>query len=190
MTLENTQPFERELGARIHTFAHNGHLPDVTGDAKYHSPYFRPVGNTDSETVFCYLLERMRDLWEGSAAPDFELRWQVFRDVCAELRSHGPANFLYSDSDYLFAHGNQRTQDDGERRPPGLHWLCRQCSRKHDSGLASDAIAVKNAVLADSDRQSVVLIASVPLTDEHWEAMADGEMLAARRGEIVARALP
>ena len=28
-SLKNTQPFSRELGGRVHLFAHNGDLPDV-----------------------------------------------------------------------------------------------------------------------------------------------------------------
>jgi glutamine amidotransferase len=34
--------------------------------------------------------------------------------------------------------------------------------------------------------QHVVLAATVPLTDEPWEALAEGEIVVARRGEIVA----
>ena len=33
VTLANTQPFLRELGGRMHVFAHNGHLPGVWGSA-------------------------------------------------------------------------------------------------------------------------------------------------------------
>jgi predicted glutamine amidotransferase len=36
--------------------------------------------------------------------------------------------------------------------------------------------------------QRVVLVASVPLTDESWEAMGEGEVLAVKGGQVVARA--
>ena len=188
--LENTQPFERELGGCIHIFAHNGDLPVVLESAQYRSRDYRPVGNTDSEFVFCYLLDRLREPWLGTSVPDFETRWQMFQEVCAELRTLGPANFLYSDSEYLFAHGNQRMQDDGERHPPGLHWLCRECSRANDPGLPGDAFSVTDTSSEDTEMQRVILVASVPLTNEPWEAMAEGEMLAARKGRVVARVDP
>jgi predicted glutamine amidotransferase len=35
--------------------------------------------------------------------------------------------------------------------------------------------------------QHVVLAATVPLTDEPWEALDEGEIVVARNGEIVAR---
>lgn len=187
--LENTQPFERELGGRIHTFAHNGDLPSAQDSCLYSGLNYRPVGDTDSEYAFCYLMERLRDVWLSDHVPDFETRWQIFRDFCARFGPQGPANFLYSDSEYLFAHGNQRTQEDGARRPPGLHFLCRQCHHESEPGLESQALSVSKTVSADSDLQEVVLVASVPLTEEPWEPLAEGEILAAHRGRIVARSI-
>ena len=188
--LENTQPFQRELGGRIHLFAHNGDLPVVRESADFRSKNYWPVGNTDSEQAFCYLLERLRKSWLCEDPPDFETRWQVFQSFCAEMRPFGPANFLYSDSEFLFVHGNKRTQVDGLRSPPGLYWLCRECTRESEGSQTSDAFSVAEVVSGDLDLQTVVLVASVPLTDEPWQAMAEGEMLAAHRGSIVARASP
>jgi len=186
--LENTQPFERELGGRAHVFAHNGDLPEVATLSRYRNRNYRPIGTTDSEYAFCYLLDKLRDAWRGDEPPTFETRWAIFRAFCADLRLHGPANFLYSDSEYLFVHGNRRLQQDGVRRPPGLHWLCRECSHATESGLSSEALSVTRSASTDGELQRVVLVASVPLTDEGWEALGEGEMLAARGGRILARA--
>lgn len=188
--LENTQPFEREMGGRMHIFAHNGDLPEVCGSKRYQSQYHRPIGSTDSETVFCYLLDRLREPWSGKDKPDFSIRWQIFQEFCNEFRSRGPANFLYSDSEYLFVHGNHRKYDDGQQRPPGLHYLCRECSHKSESGLTGKAITVARADSASPDLQRVMLVASVPLTTELWMPMYEGEMIAARNGKIVARVKP
>ena len=38
-------------------------------------------------------------------------------------------------------------------------------------------------------RQEVTLFASVPLTDEHWTPLAEGELVAVVRGEVVRRQL-
>ena len=57
VSLENTHPFQRELWGRYWVFAHNGNLhgfsPELFGQ-------FTPVGQTDSEHAFCYLLEALR----------------------------------------------------------------------------------------------------------------------------------
>ena len=62
ITLANTQPFVRELGGRTHVFAHNGHLPGITQDARFALGRFQPVGDTDSEHAFCVLMDRLAAL--------------------------------------------------------------------------------------------------------------------------------
>ena len=50
--LRNTQPFARELGGRVHLFAHNGMLLGIEADARFATQRFRRVGDTDSEQAF------------------------------------------------------------------------------------------------------------------------------------------
>jgi predicted glutamine amidotransferase len=52
--LENTHPFTRELWGRNWTFAHNGELKGIK---KYPLTHYRPVGTTDSEHAFCWLMD-------------------------------------------------------------------------------------------------------------------------------------
>jgi len=182
--LHNTQPFTRELGGRVHTFAHNGDLPKVQGDASLALGRHRPIGNSDSEHAFCALLASLDELWsEPSRPPPLALRLGKVADFAARLRPHGPANFIYSDGDYLFAHGHRRTQKDRSIRPPGLHWLRRCC----------DASAVEIAGLklqSSHAEQHAVLVASVPLTTEAWSPLEEGEILVLADGNEVARHNP
>ena len=56
VSLENTHPFQRELWGTYWVYAHNGHLP------QFHPALdgtFKPVGNTDSENIFCWLLQSL-----------------------------------------------------------------------------------------------------------------------------------
>lgn len=108
--LRNTQPFARELGGRMHLFAHNGMLPGVEGDARFSSQRFRRIGDTDSEQAFCHLLERMARLWRDGL-PSLEDRLREVRAFASDARTLGPANFLYTDGDALFAHGHRRKHD-------------------------------------------------------------------------------
>ncbi len=174
----NCQPFARELGGTWHAFAHNGDLRGVAGDARFAAASFRPVGETDSELAFCALLDRLRPLWAEGAVPPLEARRQVVAAFAAALRELGPANFLYSDGDALFAHADRRHQADGAIRPPGLWRLARHCAAGGE--LAAQGLTIA----ADEGEQEVVLVASVPLTAESWSPLAQGELLVARQGRV------
>jgi len=101
----------------------------------------------------------------------------------SDLRTMGPANFLYSDGDVLFAHGNRRKHaDTGKVEAPGLVSLQRQCQQDETSFIAS-GLSIRG------DNQTVTLFASVPLTNEHWIPLAEGELVVVSRGQFVARQL-
>ncbi len=185
VTLANTQPFARELGGRMHVFAHNGNLPGVWASAAMAIGRDRPVGQTDSEHAFCALMQRLAPLWGGAGPPPLESRLAVLAAFAAELRALGPANFLYADGDTLFAHGHRRIQrPSGRVEPPGLWMLQRHC---HPGDPIPDCPAI-SAMAAGP--QTVTLVASVPLTDEAWRPFAEGELVAIRAGEGVSTLLP
>jgi glutamine amidotransferase len=180
VALRNCQPFVRELGGAWHAFAHNGDLAGLARDPHMQPAAFRPVGETDSEQALCALLERLRPLWLADRPPPLAARRRVIEAFAAEMRAFGPANFLYSDGDALFAHADRRHQDDGTIRPPGLWRLSRHCAAGGElaaAGLHIDAHGME---------QSVVLFASVPLTAEGWLPMARGELLVAQQGSLQA----
>ncbi len=177
VALANTQPFTRELGGRVHVFAHNGMLTDVKGMIGVSCRRFRPVGETDSEVAFCGLMERMALLWDYDV-PSTEARREVVARYAAELRELGPANFLYSDGELLFAHGHRRTQVDGEFAPPGLTTLTRRCPTERDT-LPAAGVELET----EAGPQTLTLFASVPLTDEDWRPLQEGEIVVACNGD-------
>ncbi|MBE0549601.1 MAG: class II glutamine amidotransferase, partial [Rubrivivax sp.] len=102
-----------------------------------------------------------------------------------ELRALGPANFLYADGDALFAHGHRRMQlASGRAEPPGL-WLMQREFAAVPAGV-DDLVAVT----VERAARSAVWLASVPLSDEAWRPLAEGELLVVRAGHIVADARP
>ncbi len=121
----------------------------------------------------------MAPLWADRVPSDRE-RLQIVAQYAAELRALGPANFLYSDGGLLFAHGDRRTQADGQIAPPGLTVLTRRCPLERDS---LPAAGVRLDV--EAGRQTLTLFASVPLTDEEWRPMREGEIVMVRDGEEV-----
>ncbi|MDZ7669519.1 MAG: class II glutamine amidotransferase [Gammaproteobacteria bacterium] len=178
----NTQPFLRELGGRMHAFAHNGNLPGIFRSAELQPGRFRPVGETDSELAFCALLGRLAPLWQPErAVPTLESRLNVVSEFAGMVRALGPANFLYSDGDVLFAHGHRRFHPDSASvAPPGLVTLERWCHRG-TQGFVTEGLTV------DAADQQIVLVTSVPLTDEAWQPVEEGEVLAIAQGRIQAR---
>jgi glutamine amidotransferase len=172
----NCQPSLRELGGAWHSFAHNGHLKGLQDDLRFKTGGYQTVGETDSEYAFCALLERMQHLWHAGQRPTYAARFAVVQTFAADLRDLGPANFLYSDGEVLFAHAHQRHHADGTIRAPGLWRLARHCAEGgvfEGSGLQVAARGVE---------QDVVLIASVPLSQENWEPLAEGAVLGVRLG--------
>ena len=184
VSLANTQPFVRELGARTHVFAHNGDLPGIYSSGAFALGAARPVGQTDSEHAFCALLERLRAPWKAGTAPSVEARLSLLAAFAAHLRALGPANFLYADGDASFAHGHRRMQRTSRRaEPPGLWLRQRHCPPAEPAPDLSGGVSIAQA------EQTVVWIASVPLTDDAWRPLAEGEVLAVRDGEMLATVL-
>ena len=179
ISFANTQPFVRELGGRRHVFAHNGALQTIANRAR--TPLrFRPVGATDSELAFCLLLERLAPLWAGSSLPDLSDRLDIVTRFAADMRKLGPANFLYADSDALFAHSHRRMQADRTIAAPGLWLRQRECACDPD-GLPQAGVKVEDG----HDGQKLVLLASVPLGADGWRPLAEGEVIVVKDGEVV-----
>jgi len=57
-SLNNTHPFLKELNRKDYIFAHNGGIPSFK---KIKLKYFFPDGDTDSEHIFCHLLDCIQE---------------------------------------------------------------------------------------------------------------------------------
>lgn len=183
--LANTQPFARELGGRMHLFAHNGGFAGIVESFAASAHRFRPVGDTDSERAFCLLLERIAPLWEGASVPSLAARLAVVEQFAARMRPLGIANFLYSDGEFVFGHGHRRTQADGVIAPPGL-WL----RHRHRTGPDAATLAISGVTIHphDHEEQEMALLASVPVTTGGWRPLGEGEIVVVSAGEVMGRA--
>lgn len=183
-TYPNAQPFVRELAGRTHLFAHNGDLPGIFKSSAFQADRFNPVGETDSELAFCVLLDQLSAIWTAPGAmPTLRERFLTVSSFASQLRALGPANFLYCDSDILFAHGHRRKHADTSRvEAPGLVLLQQHCV-SGKQGIVADGLSIR------SDDQLVTLFASVPLTSQRWEPLAEGELVAVSHGQFAARQL-
>jgi glutamine amidotransferase len=159
VALENTHPFVRELWGRYWVFAHNGDLKDFS--PRLHGAY-RPVGETDSERAFCWLLQELAKAHAG--VPEVPELTATLRELVPKVASHGTFNFMLSNGDALWAHCSTRLHHVVRQHP-----FARACLQDED-------ITVDFAEhTAPSDR--VAVIVTEPLTrDEAWTAFAPGEI--------------
>jgi glutamine amidotransferase len=159
VTLANTHPFVRELWGRYWVFAHNG---DLKGFAPRLHGAFRPVGETDSELAFCWLMQELAKA-HASVPTALELT-ATLRELALVPAAHGSFNFTLSNGQALWAHCSTN-----------LHHIVRQHPFTRAS-LQDDDVTVDFAAhTSSSDR--VAVIVTEPLTkDEAWTAFAAGEL--------------
>ena len=159
VALENTHPFARELWGRYWVFAHNGNLADYT--PRLHAS-FRPVGQTDSERAFCWLMQELAKA-HASLPPVAELT-ATLRELARVPAAHGSFNFLLSNGQALWAHCSTR-----------LHYLVRQAPFR-SARLQDEDVSV-NFAEATTPSDRVAVIVTEPLTlDETWAAFGPGEL--------------
>ncbi len=169
IALENTHPFERELWGRYWVFAHNGNLIDFapTLDGNY-----QPVGDTDSELAFCWLLQQLRVQFD--ALPDDAALFAALGKLTAQIAPHGEFNFLLSNGDALFAYCAK-----------ALCYIVRQAPFTMAHLKDQDVTVDFSQVTTPDDR--VAVIATLPLTDnETWTPIAPGTLMMFRDGTPVA----
>jgi predicted glutamine amidotransferase len=159
VALENTHPFVRELWGRYWVFAHNGDLKGF--EPRLHGA-FRPVGSTDSERAFCWLMQELAKA--HASVPSVDELSTTLRELLPVLHGYGSFNMLLSNGQALWAHGATH-----------LHWLQRQHPFR-PATLADEDLSVDfGALTQPSDR--VAVVATQPLTTgEAWQAIAPGEL--------------
>ena len=170
VALENTHPFQREMWGRYWVFAHNGNLkgfaPELDGS-------FRPVGATDSELAFCWVLQRLRQIVPGGSDDPGELL-DPLRRITAEIARHGEFNYLLSNGRALYAHCGTRLAYIERRHPFARAHL-------NDQDVTVDF----STVTTPYDR--VAVIATTPLTDDEiWTSVAGGSLLVFVDGSLAA----
>jgi predicted glutamine amidotransferase len=160
VALENCHPFVRELWGRYWVFAHNGDLKEF---APLLDGVYRPVGNTDSEWAFCYLLQELRRQF-GDTPPSQSALAGALQQLCSTIASHGPFNMMLSDGSALFTHCSTN-----------LYYIIRQYPFATATLSDEDMDVDFSQVTTPNDR--VAIIVTAPLTtNETWTQFAPGEL--------------
>jgi glutamine amidotransferase len=167
VALENTHPFLREMWGQNWVFAHNG---QVAGAKHLPLSRYRPIGSTDSEHVFCWLLGQLRGRWASPPA-ERTLRTAI-AELVAAVSARGVFNMLLSNGRTLYCH-----------RSTNLVWLTRRAPFKAATLLDEDLTVDFARHTTPSD--VVTIVATRPLTmDEAWEPVPKARLVAFRAGEL------
>jgi len=159
VTLENCHPFVRELWGRYWVFAHNGDLKNFA--PRLHGS-FHPVGNTDSEQAFCWLLQELAK--SHADVPSVAELTLTLRELAPQIAQHGTFNFLLSNGEALWAHASTQLYHVVRQHPFG------------SATLRDEDLSVNFAEhAAPGDRVAVVVTAPLT-TDEVWTPFAPGEL--------------
>lgn len=167
---KNTHPFLREMNGKEYVFAHNGTLQNYE---QLELGRFRPVGDTDSEYIFCHLLHSIErrgvDKWTRS---DFE--WLA--NKMSEINEYGRFNAIFSDGEYLFCYHDINGYN-------GLHFI----HRVPPYGPIKLIDEHWNINLAEEkdEAQRGYIIATRELTDEKWVRFSPSELIVFKDGRIV-----
>lgn len=159
VALENCHPFVRELWGRYWVFAHNG---DLQGFAPRLHAGFRPVGSTDSERAFCWIMQELAKSHAG--VPSIVELTLTLRDLAREISQHGTFNFMLGNGLALWAHASTDLFYV-ERRHPFAH-----------AQLSDEDLAINFAEHTQPSDRVAVVVTSPLTTNETWTRFAPGEL--------------
>ncbi|HET7502572.1 MAG TPA: class II glutamine amidotransferase [Kofleriaceae bacterium] len=177
----NTQPFARTWGRRDWVMAHAGSLDRKP--ARIDGP-FEPVGSTDTEEVFCGLLNRFAERgWRNLAQVDLDLLCEWL----AQINEAGELSMCLTDGRDLLVHADHRTQPLwlGSLAPPyekiafGDDDLDVDLTRRGAKSRKGAIVCTEQLAPRGSDAERAV----------KWQRLAPGQVLVIREGAVIAERL-
>ncbi len=184
MSYVNTHPFYRVLtlgGVRKEfSFAHNGTLTDMSG---LETQRFAPIGETDSERLFCYILEQIDrrgiTTWERN---DLEFLHNTIQGVNTEENT---MNLLLSDGEYLFCYSDENRHNGGLRYIEQTFPFNRLEFVEEGVSLGSVEIASENVDESEDIKTSGYVIVTRALANLDWTEFPTGGLVVFRQGTKV-----
>ena len=160
VALENCHPFVRELWGKYWVFAHNG---DLKAFAPVLDGAFRPVGTTDSELAFCYVMQELRRRF-GDHAPALPALRVALAELSTEIAAFGTFNMTLSDGAALYVHCSTK-----------LCYVVRQYPFVTACLSDEDLTIDFSQVTTPRDRVAVIVTEALT-TNEVWTDFLPGEL--------------
>lgn len=170
-THQTTQPFQRELSGKRYVFVHCGSLPDFQ---QLQLERFKPMGEGDSEHLFCYILGRIEK--EGIQTWD-NANFEWLQGTLRGANNLGTLHSLFSDSEYLFVYHDKKSGENF------LHYI----ERKAPYGTVHFIDTNEDIDLSNVYPSSATgyILCTKPLTNEQWMSLGHGQLIVLKNGAIV-----
>lgn len=193
--LENVHPFSRECWGIQWTFAHNGQVPKfddstrledqpLLGKTTAEDLHFNPIGDTDSEAVFCSILNALKA--EFTELPTLPVLHSFLSRLCQEIIQGDEEstifNFLLGCGKYtLFAY-SWPGRRPGSKVWNGLYYIIREPPFSEAKLIDVDYSIDFSQYTTANDR--VAVITTKPLTNEDgWKEFQKGQLLMFDKGK-------
>ena len=178
----NTHPFYRKLhiGSQRQewAFAHNGTLETIE---KVDPIRYKPLGETDSERAFCYILEWIEEndtlTWNNNS---FSSLNTLLRDINDKTNTF---NCLFTEGNYLFCYSDENRYNDGLRFIKQVSPFEKTDLVREDERLGS--VEVREPFENEASKTSGYLIVTEKLTNVNWIEFKTGELVVFKNGHIV-----
>lgn len=178
VSYSNSHPFSREVGGKEYSFAHNG---TISGIRRFSLGRHKPVGNTDSEHLFCYILNFIEQRgicgWTEDDLLEF---WKFLISIncrpTKDQKKPNKLNILLTDGETLIAYTDFYGNGSLYKLMLRVHGEVLSCGRKLSACPQ----------LKDNDEESIGIFATRPVSgDKLWVSMEPGELCALRNGVAV-----
>lgn len=170
----NTQPFVRELYGRRFVFAHNGLVKRIFHIRRFKTEYYSPVGETDSEYAFCYLMDRLRAELDPELVRDHRLVANSLNREALKISQLGIFNFLMADGEHIFAFRSDRLV------------MARSACISQSSELKGGPLNIRMGPIRSPKKQWKLVIATVPLTrDRCWHPLPLKRVVVFSKGRVL-----
>ena len=133
----------------------------------------RPIGETDSEIVFCSLLS-----WLDHRGVQLDDRndFNLLHEKLREINRLGELNLIFSDGKHLFVYHDRSGH-------VGLHFLLRQAPYKVVR-LRGQYLTINLAEVINPEERGYI-VASKPLSNENWIRVKPGQLLIFSEGNSI-----
>ncbi|PMP86530.1 MAG: hypothetical protein C0174_01285 [Thermodesulfobium narugense] len=158
----NKYPFYRGLEGKEYIFVHNGTLNDYES---LKLKKFKPIGETDSEYAFCYLLSSIGkegiNIW-------MEKSFDWLAEKLIEINKYGNFNCIFSDGEFMFCFYDKNGYK-GLRfvQRKSLYDTCRLMDEDWEINLAEEK----------RPEETGYIVATRKLADEQWKDFEFGELI-------------
>lgn len=167
---KNTHPFNREIEGKEYVFAHNGTIKNYN---ILSLSRFKPIGDTDSEYVFCLLLDYINEKGIKRLNPN---NFQLLEEKIKEINKKGTLNCIFTDGEHLFCYHDKNDYN-------GLYFIQRKTPyRKIVLKDLDWEIDLKEEKTPD---QTGYIVATNPLTNEKWIKFKKGELIVFKNGKMI-----